>query len=61
MTLTEFGLQFASPGSPGIAGQLNLARPDFSIDDLTNLTTADVLVANLPSLFYRLLKSDANT
>ncbi len=61
VTLTEYGLQFASPGSPGIAGQLNLARPDFSIDDLTNLTTADVLVANLPSLFYRLLKSDANT
>ena len=61
VTLREYGLQFASPGSPGIDGQLNVNRPDLTLDDLTNLTQADVLVANLPGLFYRLLKTDADT
>ena len=39
-------------------------RPD-GIDDhaaaLRNLSQSDVLLANLPSLYYRLLKSDTNT
>ena len=61
VTLREYGLQFASPGSPGIDGQLDVNRPDLTLDDLTNLTQADVLVANLPGLFYRLLKTDADT
>ena len=61
VTLLEYGLQFASPGSPGIDGQFDVNRPGLTLDDLTNLTQADVLVVNLPGLFYRLLKSDADT
>ena len=60
-TLLEYGLQFASPGSPGIDGQLDVNRPGLTLEDLDSLTKADVFVANVPSLFYRLLKSDANT
>ena len=32
-----------------------------SLADLDDLTGADVFVANLPGLFYRLLKSDTDT
>ena len=60
--LREYGLQFASAGSPGISGE---ARVDtgggLSIDDLGRLSTADIFVADLPGLFYRLLKRDAHT
>ena len=60
-TLIDYGLQFASPGSPGIDGQLDVNRPLLTLEDLQNVTAADVFVANVPGLFYRLLKSDANT
>ena len=60
-TLLEYGLQFASPGSPGIGGQLDVNRPGLTLEDLDSLTKPDVFVANVPGLFYRLLKSDANT
>jgi general secretion pathway protein D len=60
--LREYGLQFASPGSPGIDGFAALDETGgFSLDDLVNVSRADVFVANLPGLFYRLLKRDANT
>ena len=62
--LTEYGLQLASPSSPGINGSATLAPDEsstFSLQRLRNLTQADVLLANLPSLYYRLLKSDNNT
>ncbi len=58
--LTEFGLQVASPGSPGVDGSVTVA-PTLTLQSLHNLTQADVLMANLPGLYYRLLKTDTNT
>ncbi len=64
--LKEYGLQLASPGSPGIDGAIGLATesttpPTITLQTLRNLTQADVLLANLPNLYYRLLKTDTNT
>ena len=59
--LREYGLQFASPGSPGIDGFVSVDEGGLSLEDLGRLTRADVFVANLPGLFYRLLKRDADT
>jgi len=67
--LREYGLQIASPGSPGIDGSISIVPqadstttiPRVTLQTLTNLTQADILLANLPSLYYRLLKSDSNT
>jgi general secretion pathway protein D len=65
--LTEYGLQIASPGSPGLNGAVGIAPdsattpPTISLQSLRNLSQADVLFANLPNLYYRLLKSDTNT
>jgi general secretion pathway protein D len=67
--LTEYGLQLASPGSPGIDGSVAISPaplttgtvPLVTLQTLTNLTQADILLANLPALYYRLLKSDTNT
>ena len=60
--LQEYGLQFASPGSLGIDGFVGVDESaGLSLADLDGLTGADVFVANLPGLFYRLLKSDTDT
>jgi general secretion pathway protein D len=60
--LQEYGLQIASPGQPGISGQVRIDRDDgLSVRDLSNLTSADVLLTSLPSLYYRLLKNDTAT
>jgi general secretion pathway protein D len=60
--LQEYGLQIASPGSAGIDGSATLSsNPTMSLRALRNLTQADVLLANLPGLYYRLLKTDSNT
>ena len=60
--LREYGLQFASPGSSGVDGfGLVDESGGLSLDDLGTLTGADVFVANLPGLFYRLLKRDQDT
>ena len=59
--LREYGLQIASPGSPGLNGSADVNRDEFTLRDLRNLTSADVFLTNLPGLFYRLLKSDSNT
>jgi len=65
--LREYGLQIASPGSPGLNGAVAVAPdaagppPTLSLQSLRNLSQADVLFANLPNLYYRLLKSDTNT
>jgi general secretion pathway protein D len=59
--LREWGLQIASPGSPGISGSLDVNRPGFTLQDLRNLTDADVLMAGIPGIYYRLLKNDINT
>jgi general secretion pathway protein D len=59
--LKEYGLQLASPGAPGISGQVDANREGLTLRSLRNLTQADIFVSNLPGLFYRLLKTDANT
>jgi general secretion pathway protein D len=63
--LNEFGLQLASPtasGDPtGLNGQATVNKEGLTLRNLTNLTTADVLLTNLPSLYYRLLKTDSAT
>jgi general secretion pathway protein D len=65
--LTEYGLQIASPnpaGPTGINGSVSIATDSagsITLQALKNLTAADVLLTNLPALYYRLLKSDANT
>ena len=59
--LREFGLQIASPGSPGISGSVDVNREGLTLEDLSNLTRADVFVTGVPGIYYRLLKSDSNT
>ena len=61
--LHEYGLQIASPGSPGLSGAVSLRQPEsgISLRSLSNLTSADVLLTSLPSLYYRLLKNDTGT
>ena len=64
--LQEYGLQIASPASSpiGIDGSVSVSGDEsqtLSLRSLRNLTQADVLLANLPRLYYRLLKTDANT
>ncbi len=59
--LKEYGLQIASPGAAGISGGADPNRDGLTLQDLRNLTAADVLVTNLPALYYRLLKNDTNT
>jgi general secretion pathway protein D len=57
----EYGLQIASPGSPGINGQVDINQDGMTLRDLRSLTDADVFLTNLPGLFYRLLKTDSST
>jgi general secretion pathway protein D len=64
--LSEWGLQIASPGNPptGLNGSVSIATDSagtVTLQTLRNLTASDVLLTNLPSLYYRLLKSDSNT
>ena len=61
--LQEYGLQIASPGSPGINGSVSIAEGanGISLSALRNLSQSDILLASLPSLYYRLLKSDTKT
>jgi general secretion pathway protein D len=59
--LREYGLQLASPASPGISGEVDANRDDLTLRDLRNLTQSDIFLTNLPGLFYRLLKTDNNT
>jgi general secretion pathway protein D len=59
--LREYGLQIASPGSPGINGSADVNKDGQTLASLRNLTQADVFVTGVPGLYYRLLKSDQNT
>jgi general secretion pathway protein D len=59
--LREYGLQIASPGSEGISGSLDVNRDGLTLEALRNLTQADVFVAGVPGLYYRLLKNDEAT
>jgi len=59
--LREYGLQVASPGSSGINGSVDANSSQLTLQSLRNLTQADALVSGFPTLYYRLLKTDANT
>jgi general secretion pathway protein D len=62
--LQEYGMEIASPGATGLNGSATVAPSGSttpSLLALRNLTQSDVLLANLPGLYYRLLKSDTNT
>jgi general secretion pathway protein D len=67
--LLEYGLQIASSGSAatvgaGISGSVGIdqgANSVITLQKLKNLSQADVLFANLPTLYYRLLKTDAHS
>lgn len=59
--LLEYGLQIASPGSPGINGAADINRDKLTLENLMNLSQSDIILTNLPALYYRLLKSDSNT
>jgi general secretion pathway protein D len=59
--LREYGLQIASPESPGISGVADVNRTGFTLQNLRNLTQADVLMSGIPGVYYRLLKNDTNT
>jgi general secretion pathway protein D len=61
LRLRAYGLQIASPGSPGIDGQADVNREGFTLRDLQDLSNSGVFLTNVPGLFYRLLKSDSNT
>jgi general secretion pathway protein D len=59
--LQEYGLQIASPGSPGISGSADVNRNNLTLHDLRTLTSSDVFLNGVPALYYRLLKNDVNT
>src|SRR6266508_890508 len=61
--LQEYGLQIASPGSAGINGSASIASDNGSVNlrTLRNLSQSALLLANLPTLYYRLLKTDTHT
>jgi general secretion pathway protein D len=66
--LLEYGLQIASPAGTnpptGLNGTIAIATDASgatTLQTLKNLTSADVIATGLPTLYYRLLKSDSNT
>jgi general secretion pathway protein D len=65
--LTEYGLQIATPASPaptGINGSVSIATDAngaVTLRTLRNLSQSDVVFMGLPTLYYRLLKTDAHT
>jgi general secretion pathway protein D len=64
--MKEYGLQIASPssssttGPTGINGQAQI-KDEITLRDVRTLTQSDVVLTNVPALFYRLLKQDTNT
>lgn len=59
--LQDYGLQLASPGSTGIDGTASVNREGMNLESLRSLGPADVLLTNIPALYYRLLKTDTRT
>ena len=59
--LKEYGLQIASPGSPGIDASADINRAGLTLQDVRSLTSSDVFLTGLPALYFRLLKNDVNT
>jgi general secretion pathway protein D len=67
--LLEYGVQISSGGSPlspGLNGAATIAPggstgQSVTLQTLKNLSQSDILLTNLPGLYYRLLKTDTNT
>jgi len=59
--LRDYGLEFISPGGPGIAGSVTITPADQTLQSLRSLTQANIALAGLPGIYYRLLKNDADT
>ncbi len=59
--LRDYGLQIASPGSAGLNGSVTVDDSSLTLRSLRNLTQSDMMLTNLPGLYYRLLKTDTNT
>jgi len=60
--LRDYGIQLASPSvGIGIDGQADINRPGMTLESLRNLSASDVMLTNIPALYYRLLKTDART
>jgi general secretion pathway protein D len=66
--LQEYGLQIASnsgsnppTGLNGAAAVATQSSGAVTLQTLRNLTSADILVTGLPTLYYKLLKTDSNT
>jgi general secretion pathway protein D len=59
--MREYGLQLASPGSPGINGAADANREGLTLQDVRDMTASDIFLTGLPALYYRLLKTDNNT
>lgn len=64
--LREYGLQLASQDAsgtvqPGISGVADINQDGLTLADVSGLTTSDVFLFNVPGLYYRLLKRNANT
>ena len=67
--LQEYGLQLASPvtgggAATGLNGAVTIdqgANTTLNLQSIRNLSQSDVLLANLPALYYRLLKTDDNS
>src|SRR5262249_45186540 len=66
--LQEYGLQIASNSGAnpptGLNGTISIATDSAGVttlQTLKNLTSADVLPTGLPTLYYKLLKTDSNT
>lgn len=59
----QYGIQIVSPGNDtGIAGQVDINQEGgITLEQLSNLGQGDVFFTNLPGLYYRLLKQDADT
>lgn len=59
----QYGAQIVSPGNTtGIAGQVDVNQQGgLTLQDLRSLGQGDIFFTNLPGLYYRLLKQDANT
>jgi general secretion pathway protein D len=56
--LHEYGLQIASPTSPGIDGSIDANAQGMTLRGVRSLSQSDLFVTGLPGLYYRLLKTD---
>jgi general secretion pathway protein D len=60
-TLREYGLQFANIGTAGISTLAGLTQQSLTLDQVQRLGSSDVFIADIPSLFMRLIASDTST